>query len=50
MERLYEVKRAAKSKARMALRAAVDPMLIRDRRTQTPRDIMMALSGMAHFG
>lgn len=34
----------------MALRAAVEPMLIRERSMQTTRDMMMALRGMADVG
>jgi hypothetical protein len=50
MEMLYEASRAVRSSARMALRAAVEPMLIRERRTQTMRETMMALRGMADLG
>jgi hypothetical protein len=39
-----------RSRARMALRAAVEPMLIRERRTQTTRETMMALRGIADLG
>jgi hypothetical protein len=34
----------------MALRAAVEPMLMRERRTQTIRETTMALRGMADLG
>jgi hypothetical protein len=34
----------------MALRAAVEPMLIRERRTQTRRETMIALRGIADLG
>jgi hypothetical protein len=50
IEMLYEASRAVRSRARMALRAAVEPMLMRERRTQTRRETMMALRGIADLG
>lgn len=50
MEIVYELSRAARSRAKIALRAAVDPKLMRERRTQTMREIMMALRGMLDLG
>ena len=50
MEMLYEASKAVRSSARMALRAAVEPMLISERRTQTMRETMIALRGMADLG
>jgi hypothetical protein len=39
-----------RSRARMAFRAAVEPMLMRERRTQTRRETMIAFRGMADLG
>ena len=39
-----------RSSARMAFSAAVEPMFIRERRTQTRRETMIALRGMADLG
>jgi hypothetical protein len=50
MEMMYEASKAVRSSARMALRAAVEPMLIRESSMQTTSEMRIALRGMADLG
>ena len=47
---VYEDRMAAKSMARMAFRAATEPMLIIDKPMQTKSETMIALRGMLQRG
>lgn len=47
---MYEARRAVRSRARIAFKAAVEPMLMSERRTQTMSEMMMALIGIADLG
>jgi hypothetical protein len=44
------VSKAVRSRARIALRAAVEPMLINESSMQMMREMMMAFRGIADLG
>ena len=50
MDSMYELRRADMVKDTMALRATLDPRLIRAMTTPKIIDTMTALSGMFHLG